>query len=191
MNLFPRSNVSSLTRLGWLVCYLGVASTLLPARGSETREQVAYLNGGYFLLHQLCEDEAKLPMIFLIKDAPPEIEAFAKQASQTAQESLATLDRMQEHDPNLKFNRNPLPRVEIDVRDSIQDEKQHQLVFGTSGPEFVRALVVTQIQSSSYALNLAKVLAQRETNPERVKALERITAKWHKINQEAFQLLRN
>lgn len=184
--LIPKSR-GTLIVLG-MVGLLGLVS---PVKASEASGHQKYLNGGYYLLYHLCDDEKSLPLLLDIKTAPAEIETYAKHVSITAKESITALEHMQENDSRLNFDVNPLPEIERDVRDSVKDDKQHQLVFGTSGPEFVRALLVSQIEASNYALNLAKVLSGQEKNPARVKALQRISAHWRVINQEAYRLLRN
>ena len=191
MNHFIHRLIANLIPLDLLICFLSVSCVLTPTRGSETSEHRDYLNGGYYLLHHLCEDEAKLPLLLDVKDAPPEIEKYAVHISKTAKESITALERLQENDPHLNFDKNPLPRIERDVRESIQADKQHQLLFGTTGAEFVRALLVSQVEASSYALNLAKVLSQQEKNPDRVKTLQHISVQWHAIHEEAMRLLRN
>jgi hypothetical protein len=191
VNHFIRRLILNLIPLGLLICFLGIFCVLTLARGDETSEHQAYLNGGYYLLHHLCEDEAKLPLLLDVKDAPPGIEKYADHISKTAKETIAALERMQESDASLKFDKNPLPLIERDVRESIQADKQHQLLFGTTGAEFVRALLVSQAEASSYALNLAKVLSQQESNPDRVKTLQHISVKWRAIHQDAMRLLRN
>ena len=172
---------------------LGLMTVSSSSRADEasTAQKQENLNGGYFLLHKLCDDEAQLPLLLTVKDTPKEIVVFADRISRTAKESLADLDRIQQHDKNLDFDRNPLPRIERDVRDSIKDEKQHQLLFGATGPEFARALLVSQIEASSYAENLTKVLAGQEKDAGRSKMLTRLSEKWRQIHEEAFALLRN
>jgi hypothetical protein len=164
----------NLIRAGLLVCFLSVSCVVTPTAGSEISDHRDYLNGGYYLLHHLCEDEAKLPLLLDVKDVPPEIESYADHISKMAKETIADLERMQESDTRLKFDKNPLPRIERDVRESIQADKQHQLLFGTTGAQFVRALLVSQAEASAYALNLAKVLSQQENDPDRVKVLQHI-----------------
>ena len=48
------------------------------------------------------------------------------------------------------------------MRDSIREDKKQQLLFDTTGTEFIRAFLVTQIEASTYAMNLSKVLADKE-----------------------------
>jgi hypothetical protein len=157
--------------------------------GDEAAEKQGKLNGGYYLLHQLCEDEAKLPLLLDVKHAPSEIVNFADRISETAKECIADLEQMQDSNPAVKFNRNPLPPIERDVREAIQDEKQHQLLFGTSDAEFERALLVSQIEASNYARNIAKILANQETDPKRIKHLAKISFRWLTIHKESFRML--
>lgn len=191
LNRFIRPPILNLIPPGLLVCFLSIFCVLTPTRGNETSEHRNYLNGGYYLFHHLCEDEAKLPLLLDVKNAPPEIEKYADHISKTAKQSIDALEHMQESDPHLNFDKNPLPRIERDVRESIQADKQHQLLFGTTGGEFVRALLVSQVEASSYALSLAKVLSQEEKNPDRVKTLQHISAQWRAIHEETIRLLRN
>ena len=172
---------------------LGLMTVSSASRADEasTDQKLGNLNGGYFLLHKLCHDESQLPLLLTVKDTPKEIETFVDKISKMAKESLADLDRIQEHDKSLDFDRNPLPKIERDVRDSIAGEKQHQLLFGATGPEFARALLVSQIEASSYAENLTKVLAGQEKDTDRSKILSRLSEKWRAIHEEAFALLRN
>jgi len=159
------------------------------SRADEASGRQEKLNGGYYLLHHLCDNEDQLPLLLDVKHSSPEIERFADRISKTAKESNAALEQMQDADPSLKFNHNPLPSIERDVRDSIQDEKQDQLLFGTSDAEFERALLVSQIEASNYAHNIAEVLADQDTDPTRIKSLEKISSKWFALNKEAFRLL--
>jgi hypothetical protein len=191
LNPFIRWLILNLIRAGLLVFFVTVFCVVMPTRGSEISDHQNYLNGGYYLLHHLCEDEAKLPLLLDVKDVPPEIESYADHISKTAKETIADLEHMHESDTRLKFDKNPLPHIERDVRESIQADKQHQLLFGTTGAEFVRALLVSQAEASSYAFNLAKVLSQQENDPDRVKTLQHISVKWRAIHQETMRLLRN
>ncbi len=169
------------------LCCASCAATL--GRADDAAEKQDYLKGGYFLLHQLCGNEAQLPLLLDLKTAPADIKTFADKISRTAKETNSILDKMQANDPALKFDRNPLPAVERDVRASIQDEKQHQLLFGTKNAEFSRALLVSQIEATNYALNLAKVLAGRESDHQLIKTLQQVSAKWNALNQESTRLL--
>jgi hypothetical protein len=184
---------SQRARIAMLFLLLGLpaASGIGTARGDAVPARVEKLNGGYYLLYHVSSDEAQLPILLVIKHAPPEIKTFADEISKTAKETTAALEHLQAADSSLQFDRNPLPQIEQDTRESIKAGKQHQLLFGTTGSEFVRALLVSQIEASTYALNLAKVLAGQETDPDRVKTLHHISAKWTDMRDGAFRLLRD
>jgi hypothetical protein len=174
-----------------LLCCLNMVVVLSnPVRASDQSDRQDKLNGGYYLLHHLCDEESQLPMLAVIKTTPTEIVSYVNRIAKTANESITALDGMQDHDNAIRFDRNPLPRIERDIRESISDAKQHQLLFGTSNAAFVRALLVSQIEASNYALNIAKVLADQENDPTRVKALQNIKTKWQSIEDEAYRHLK-
>jgi len=181
--------VSRLIPFFGLLSVLGISVTL--ARADEKAARTEKLNGGYYLLYHVSEDESQLPLLLLVKHAPPDIKTYADDISKSGKETVAALERLQKGDSSLRFDRNPLPRIEQDVRDSIKADKQHQLLFGTSDSEFVRALLVSQVEASTYAGNLSEVLAEQETDPDRVKTLRRLSAKWLGMRDRAFRLLRN
>ncbi len=189
MNQLMKPFTAKLFVLSFIALFWYASTAFTWALGSEAEGRQEKLNGGYYLLYHLCGDEAQLPLLIDMKHTSAEIESFADRISKTAKESNAVLEQMQDGDPALKLNRNPLPPIERDVRASIEDEKQHQLLFGTSAAEFERALLVSQIEASNYASNIAKVLAEQETDSKRIKSLEKISSRWLAIHQESFRLL--
>ena len=74
---------------------------------------------------------------------------------------------------------------------SITEEKEHQLLFGTKGPDFVRAFLLSQAEASKYAANIAKILAQEDKNPWHRREFSRMSDQWHALNEKDFHLLRN
>jgi hypothetical protein len=185
--------ISYILRLAFfsVLAIAGTAMVMLPLHGDEASDRMEKLNGGYFLLHQLGDDESQLPLLLDLKHASPEIATFADQISRTAKKTVADLERFHQRDPSIRFDRNPLPQIERDVRASITADKQHQLLFGTTDSEFARALLVAQIEASGYAIHLSKVLAEQETDPDRTKSLRHISAQWLGLRNEAFRILRN
>jgi hypothetical protein len=149
------------------------------------------LDGGCYQLHKLYDDESQLPILLDLKTAPPDIQQFADKISRAAKDGMATMDRMRQADPTMDWEKNPLPKIEQEVRASIQGEKQHQLLFGSKGPDFVRALLVSQSEAAKYAANLDKVLADEDTNPDEQRDFRRMSAQWHALYDEVFRLLRN
>ncbi len=165
--------------------------TTQPIHASNASEPQAKLNGGYYLLHKLSDDESQLPLLLVVKHAPPGIPDFARHISRTGKETIAALEQFQDQDNAIQFDKNPLPAIEQDVRDSIKDDKQHQLLFGTSNSEFVRALIVSQIEATTYATHLCKVLADQETDSGRTEKLRHLSAKWLALRNEAYRILRD
>jgi hypothetical protein len=171
------------------ICLLVVVGT--GVRGDDSVSYRDNLNGGFFLLHDLLNDEHDVPILLDLKTAPQEIQDFAKKVSLTAEEGKVALDKMRDSDPKISFDKNPLPQIEQDVRASIKGEKQHQLLFGTKDSNFVRAFLVSQAVASMYASNIAKVMAQEDKNPRHTREFSHISERWHALYEEDFRLLRN
>jgi hypothetical protein len=165
--------------------------SLTALHGSDASSYRDNLNAGFFLLHGLLDNEASLPILLDLKTSPKEIQDFADEISRTAKEGEAAMDKMHDADPKISWDQNPLPKFEQDVRASITGEKEHQLLFGTKGTEFVRAFLVSQSEASKYAANIAKVMAQQDKNSWHQREFSHISDRWHAIYEEDFRLLRN
>jgi hypothetical protein len=146
-------------------------------------------NNGYSLLHQLCDQEKPIDMILIVKTVPKDVAAFAHEVSKAAEANEELLEDLQDHDKAIRFDEGGLPQFEVDTRASIKADKQHMLLFGTTGSAFARALLVTQTEAGTYGMNLAKVLADAEPNPHRAAVLQKISASWEKIRDKAYRLL--
>jgi hypothetical protein len=160
-------------------------------QAEASSRQPTEMDGGYYLLEHVSNEESNVHLLFMVKDAPDEISTFADQLSKTADETKASLEYLQDKYPTVHFDDNPLPQIERDVRASIRDDKEHQLLFGATGTDFVRAFLITQIEASTYAINLSKVLADQETNPHRAKILRQISTKWLGMRDQAYRLLKH
>ena len=171
------------------ICLLGLVSTI--ARCDNTSSARDNLKGGFYLLHDLLSNEHDVPFLLDIKTAPQEIQDFAKKISLTAEDGKAELDKMRDSDPKISWAKNPLPKIEQDVRGSIKGEKQHQLLFGTKDNDFVRAFLVSQAEASMYASNIAKVMAQEDREPRQAHVFTLISNRWHALYEEDFRLMRN
>jgi hypothetical protein len=145
----------------------------------------------FFLLHDLLDNEHDVPLLLDLKTAPQEIQDFAKKISLAAKDGEDALDKMRNTDPKISWDKNPLPKIEQDVRASIKGDKQHQLLFGTKNNDFVRAFLVSQAEASMYAANIAKVMAQEDKNPSHAHEFTRISDRWHALYEEDFRLMRN
>jgi hypothetical protein len=179
---------------GWgattLALFLG-AFACAPRCSADEQPESQDMNAGYFLLHKLLDDESNLNILLDLKHAPKEIQDFASQISQSAKDDMGRLDKIHDADKNVNWDKNPLPKMEQDIRDSIAGEKQHQLLFGTKDDDFVRALLISQVEATQYAANITKVMAQRSQDPDRRRELSRMSEHWHALHAKDFQLLKN
>ena len=148
-----------------------------------------YITNGYSLLYKLCDQEKPVDMILIVKTTPKEIADYLHEVSKSAKEDLSLLDDLHDRDHAVRFNDPGLPQFEEDTRDSIRDDKQHLLLFGTKDSAFVRALLITQIEAGTYGMNLAKVLADAEPNAKRAAVVRKISQRWEKIRDRAYALL--
>ena len=159
-----------------------------PLRASDA-EKARYLTNGYGLLYKLCDQEKPLDMILIVKTTPRNVADFLHQVSGSAKQDVNWLDELRDHDKALTFDDRGLPQFEEDTRNSIRADKQHMLLFGTSGSAFTRAILVTQIEAGTYGMNLAKVLADAEPNAHRASVVRKISDRWEKLRDRAYALL--
>ncbi len=162
----------------------------LPSQADEPSPR-ENLNAGYFLLHKLFGDEEQVPILLDIKTSPKDIQDFAIEVSRTAKDGEAAMAKMRDADPHMNWDKNPLPKFEQEVRASITDEKEHQLLFGTKGPDFARAFLVSQAEASKYAANIAKILSEQDENASHQREFSRLSAQWHALYEKDFRLMRN
>jgi hypothetical protein len=172
----------------WMI--MGILASA-SARGEDPTSLQAKLNGGYCLLHHLVADESQVPLLMIVKHVSPELKDFADQVGRQAKKSLVELDHLQTDDAAIRFDQNPLPPIELETRASIKADKQHQLLFGTSGSDFARAFLVSQIEAATYGIHLSKVLSEQETNPARAEKLRHLSAEWMTVRNRAFLVLQD
>ena len=171
--------------LTFLACGVG-----LPLHAAvSAQEQRTKMNDGLFLLHYVLDQEKDLDLILIVKSTPDSVGTFVKHIAQTAKDDLALLDRMQAGDRYLTRDHNPLPALEIEAREGIKADKQHLLLFGTTGRAYGRLLLVTQIEAGNYMVNLTKAMTSGEKDPDRVKTLLHISAQWGAIRDQSLHLL--
>jgi hypothetical protein len=160
-----------------------------PARADTDSGSKQDLRAGFFLLHQVCDQESQVDMLNIIKTTPPDVGDYVKRVSGLAKESLATLDRFADHDSSLEDTTNPLPVFEQAARKNIEAEKEHQLLFGTKGNLYARRLLFSQVQAATYIVNLSKTWTERDPDADRAAAMRKMSAQWTKIREEGFRLL--
>jgi hypothetical protein len=161
-----------------------MTSRLQAANDSEKE-----MRDGFFLIHNVCHEESQVHFITMMKTTPSYLVDYVTRISKLADDTLDTLDDMGDHDHALKSDDSPLPAFERAVRASISDEKRHDLLFGTKGPAFSRALILTQLDASNYIANMAKVLAEEDQDDRRASKFDKISRQWMAIRSEGILFL--
>jgi len=175
---------------GALLALIALAALNYPARGDTTAPGSRQdLRAGFFLLHQVCDQESQVDMLNIIKTTPPEVGDYVKRVSGLAKETLATLDRFADHDSSLQDTTDPLPPFEQATRKNIEAEKEHSLLFGTKGKTYARRLLFSQIQAATYIVNLSQTWSERDPDADRDVTMRRMSERWAKIREEGFRLL--
>ena len=93
-------------------------------------------------------------------------------------------------DGSLRLDRVSLPSFEINVRQSMADDRKQQLLWGSSGAAFAQALTMTQSETTNYGLHVAKVLSETEPDPDRARAIRHMYDQWLALHVEAYRLSR-
>jgi hypothetical protein len=164
------------------------AVTVGSARASDAETTQASLNDGYSTFYHFCDQESQLSLLLWFKTAPPDIADYAKRISSTAKDDMAILKKFSATDSALHLDKTSLPSFELDVRKSMDKDRQQQLIWGSSGAGFAQAVAMTQSEGTNYGLHVAKVLAAMEPDPDRARAMREIAAKWAALHDEAYKL---
>ncbi len=179
-------------RSRWVItlAIVGLSSfTCRPLFAASVDRPEATIQDGFYLLMDTSKKEEKLHLLPIFKTTPPEIVAYMKHISEAANVTFSTMSELQNDDPSLKPEANPLPLIEQQTRTSIADVSQHKLLFETKGAPYVRVLLLNQIEASNYVGTLAQVMSDSSSNPKRIRALNKIAVRWFKVRDEGFQLL--
>jgi hypothetical protein len=173
---------------------LAGAIFLLAGHGSsqavEVQASQSTLNDGYSQLYDFCKQESQVSLLLWVKTMPPGISDYAKQISSTAKDDMAILKAMGVGDTSLRLDKVSLPDFEINVRQSMADDRKQQLLWGSSGAAFVQALTMTQSETTNYGLHVAKVLSETEPDRDRARALRHMYDQWLALHVEAYRLSR-
>jgi hypothetical protein len=184
MTLFPRRYLSAVLA-ATLFGIAGGWSQAADVKGSQSS-----LNDGYSLFYDFCNQESQLSLLLWIKSAPPDIADYATRISATAKDDMAILKKFGISNTALRLDKISLPGFEIDVRQSMADDRKTQLIWGSSGAAFAQAVRMTQSEATNYGLHVAKILAEQEPNPARAQAMRNIFDKWTALHVEAYKLSR-
>ena len=159
-------------------------------RADEAKVSPSNLNDGYSLFYDFCQQESQLSLLLWIKTMPPGISDYARQISTTAKDNMAILKAMGVKDASLRLDKVSLPSFEINVRQSMADDRKQQLVWGNSGAAFAQALTMSQSETTNYGLHVAKVLSESEPDHDRARAMRHMYTQWLALHSEAYRLSR-
>ena len=166
---------------------LGAATPAVYAsQGSGPEVEV---RDGFFLVLDTCTREQKLHFLPIVKTTPPEVSDYLKQISVAADETIKTIHHLQETDGSLRTEKSPLPVIEQKARKLFIGAAQQNVIFGTKGPDYVRALLVDQIQESVYIGSVARVTSDADTDTDRAKTVSKIANRWLKLRDRGYHLL--
>ena len=159
-------------------------------QADEAKLNQSSLNDGYSLFYDFCQQESQLSLLVWVKTMPPAVSDYAKQISTTAKDDMAILKAMGVKDASLRLDKVSLPPFEINVRQSMADDRKQQLIWGTSGAAFAQALTMSQSETTNYGLHVAKVLSETEPDHDRAQALRQMYNQWLALHSEAYRLTR-
>jgi hypothetical protein len=147
------------------------------------------IQDGFFLLQDTCRKEKEIHLLPFLKTTPADIADYLNKISEAANTTMVTLDHLKKGDDSLDQEKNPLPLVEQQVRESFTTAAKAKVLSGTKGPAYVRALLVDQLQESIYIGALAKVMSEDDTDSDRAASLRKIADKWQEIRDTGYRLL--
>jgi len=150
--------------------------------GQSTRDN------SYSLLHQLLADEKNVALLRFIKREESDVKKLVKKIAARSAAGLKVLKEQAPLPPAINLNDISLPPGEVATRNAIAATKKKQLL-GQSGDRFELTLLLTQAEALGYASHLAKVAAETDSRPDRVRALGEIHAEMESLYQELFDLL--
>jgi hypothetical protein len=191
--MYPLTMSPNLFIRRWSSILMGVAFLMIggfSSSAAEVKASQSSLNDGYSIFYDFCNQESQLSLLMWVKSTPRGIADYAERIASTAKDDMAILKKLGVQDSALRLDKVSLPSFEIDVRKSMAEDRQKQLLWGTSGAAFAQALVMTQSETTNYGLHVAKVLAETEPEPDRARAMRAIYDKWLALHVEAYRLSR-
>jgi hypothetical protein len=140
------------------------------------------------LLHQLLDDQKNVSLLRFIKREQDDVKNLVKRIAAASGTGAKLLEELASHDPSIKLGDIRLPPGEAATREAIASTRKKELL-GQTGDKFELSLLLTQAEALSYACHLAKVAGENESQPERARALARVSEDMKNLYQEVFVLL--
>jgi hypothetical protein len=140
------------------------------------------------LLHQLLEEQKDVSLLRFIKREHADVKELIKKVAATSKDGSKLLEQFAKNDPTFRLDEMDLPPGETATRDSIASTKKKE-ILGHIGDKFELELLLSQSEALSYGWHLAKVAAEKETEPERARALVGMGEEMRKQYEEVFDML--
>jgi hypothetical protein len=190
-----RLRMKSLLLLSVLLCVCAVGCNAPPRPRVDVAPQsvpfgaLAVRNNSYSLLYDLMGDERHVSKVLMVKRDSRELSRLIKDISETSSAAAKSLEEFSKRDSSLALDVLNLPPGEVATRAAIADTKKKELL-GTSGADFERALVLTQISALNYGVHLARVAAVNDASSERAAWLHDLGQRLHVYQKRCLALLR-
>lgn len=158
----------------------------------ETEKQGADLqtrNNALALLDDLLGDEKNLSKILIIKHNTDQLGKVVGDISKTAGNGAQMLEALAKAEPGLDLKATSLPPGEAQARKEMSKAKEHVLLHSKDA-EFQFQLLLTQVDALNYGANLAMVVAQNETQPDRTRDFLRLSAELRALDERVLAMLR-
>jgi len=145
-------------------------------------------NNAYSLLFDLLDDERHVSKLLIVKRDSRELNRLINRVSETAADGAKRLKEFAEKDLSLNLTALALPPAELATRKAIAGTKRSQLL-GTSGADFERNLLLTQMEALNYGTHLAGVAATNDSDPTRTGYLSTLSATLKHLHSEVAHML--
>jgi hypothetical protein len=139
------------------------------------------------LLQQLSGQLRRVSQIFILKEAPEEVQAAVRAVSEIFGRLHSTLKQWSEADEAVRFVEEPLPAAEKAARAAIEKTRRVELL-GASGEEFSRRLLASQDEALTYAIHLTEAVQAMETSAPRRQVLAGYVAEMRQAHAEVSRL---
>jgi hypothetical protein len=179
---------------GWGVCLtiivLLTGCQTQPTRASASAPSLVLRNNTYSLLYQLLSEQKDVSKLRFIKVEQVDIKNLTKKIAAASKAGAEELEEFSHRDSSIDLKAVALPTGEVKTRDAIAKTKEKELLT-RKGKEFDLTLLLTQTEALSYGWHLAKVAAQYDTDPARVRALHDLAGEMEALYNETFDLVRS
>lgn len=146
-------------------------------------------NNALALLDDLLGDEKNVSKVLIIKRNSDALGKLIENISKTSGEGAKMIEVLAKSEPALNLKGTDLPPGETATRKAISKTKEHILLHSKDA-EFEFQLLLTQTEALNYGSHLAMVVAENESNAERVREFLRLSSQLRGLNEQVLAMLR-